>query len=407
MKKYSEQIAMCDNSEVFREFLKITKAYDNGLEDYDDKVKPDNNYKSKSEVKDIEELYGKGVPNEDETGNELIEKAHKDTVEMINSYLNGAGTVKNDAQNHKITVDVASKTPSMSNIHTKNVCAINDLTKELVIVAQEMDIRGESDLAAFADDMLERISETSDDVKKKLTVKQAQRYSRSGWGTAAKWILGLLGAGVLAYNVTKRVDNSKVYPIRIACRSLIKSIIDYKASHKDMLESEEMNSLDSVIKIITDYENQYYTRSDNFKLLYEQIIDTVSGSQNDNEVNLDELYKKLIELNGEVDMLSVKMQRPLQNALSNLQNVQQDMEQDGGKISGARTSWDAFRENSGIISDTLFGSDEQILIDNFNKLVSSIDADKLKRSKRITGLKNMIDTYKNKSTSTSQNNTDM
>jgi len=401
MKNYSEQLAMCDNSEVFHEFLKTIKAYDNGLENYDDKQVDLGKNPDKKQCKEIEDKYEITLDDE-EDGNDLIEKANPDNFEVIDSYLSGAGTYKNNAQNHKITIDNVTKKPTMSNIHSKKVAAINNLTNELVVIAEEMDVRGHSDLVSFADDMIVRISETADAVKKNLTAIEKTAWSPRSLRTTsdntvlvAKWILGLLGAGVLIHSITKRIDNNKAYPIRVACSSFINSIRKYQEKNRETLDAQNNMALGSVVETISTFQSKYYEYADNFSLLYGKIMETISNPDTDtNNSNVDDLYKQLMDLNTQTDQLSVKMQRPLQNALSNIQNVQEDMENNGGNINGERNYWDATRENGEIIYEALFGTDEQLLADNFNKLITSIDADKNRRSKKLDALKNMISTYK-------------
>ena len=78
-RKYNEELAMFDNSEVFHEFIKI--AYDSGLSSYEEVDV--GKEKDSEKAKLIESLYSdEATEDQDKDGDELTETAHKDKVEI-------------------------------------------------------------------------------------------------------------------------------------------------------------------------------------------------------------------------------------------------------------------------------------------------------------------------------------
>lgn len=111
-----------DESEVMAEFLKIAKE---------------------EKLYDVE-------PSEDKTGKELVEKAHpeKETVEVTKTYNVDTGVVENENQQQEVDIDVALKMPD-NHVSRKTMAELN-LQDELTLIADEMKVRGEKDLEAFA-----------------------------------------------------------------------------------------------------------------------------------------------------------------------------------------------------------------------------------------------------------------
>ena len=89
---------------------------------------------------------------EDKTGKELIERAHPETAHILDSYRTDADIVENEVEQQEEDILAAERMPN-GTVHRKTTEAEN-LINELVIIADEMDARGEEEVAKFADFLL-------------------------------------------------------------------------------------------------------------------------------------------------------------------------------------------------------------------------------------------------------------
>lgn len=95
---------------------------------------------------------------EDKTGTELIEKAHPESGETIESYNTNGGVVENDARAQEIGIEVATRTPNAT-VHRRKI-ATDELLNELKIIAEEMSIREQNDIVRYSEAL-------SSEIKKK------------------------------------------------------------------------------------------------------------------------------------------------------------------------------------------------------------------------------------------------
>jgi hypothetical protein len=136
MIKYSS-FDLTGDSEVFAELLKLAAS---------DKDK----YTS--------DVYNMDT-GEDKTGKELIERAHPETMRVLDSYIVDGGVCENQTEQQEISIQIANKMPD--NKVSRKTMATTKLLDELIIIAEEMDVRGESDLAIFADNISNNLCKTA------------------------------------------------------------------------------------------------------------------------------------------------------------------------------------------------------------------------------------------------------
>lgn len=183
--KYSSLNLNTDN-EVFDEFIKIAEnKIFKVVQEGDD-----------SNVKDMKSLYD--VSKEDKTGKELIEKAHPEKGETIESYLTDGGLVENQNQQQEIDIAIALKNPN-TKVYKKTMAA-KELADELIIIAEEMDVRGNEDLAAYADGILYRLDKTvlagvGEIAEEALTGVAAKQIAKAVAPKAVAGVAGVAGAG--------------------------------------------------------------------------------------------------------------------------------------------------------------------------------------------------------------------
>jgi len=96
-----------------------------------------------------EKLY-EITPQEDETGKDLIERAHpeKESVYVTETYMTDTNLVENSTQQQETDIDIAMRMPD--NRVSRKVMAEINLQEELELIADEMKVRGENDLSIFA-----------------------------------------------------------------------------------------------------------------------------------------------------------------------------------------------------------------------------------------------------------------
>jgi hypothetical protein len=395
-RKYNEELAALDNSEVFHEFLKVI-AYDSGLSNYDEDKINVGGLESKETAKDISDLYSnKATEDQDENGSDLIEAAHdkEDSFEVVDTYLDDAGEYKDAKKTHKITLDVAQKEPRLYNTFHKNISAIQDLMNELIVIADEMDIRKHDDIVSFADEILDGINNTGEAVKEKITKQARTGYGKpTSWPKAILYIALIVAGGALLYSNLGRFGSMKTYSIKVACESFTNGVKRYISKNQSELDAESIAILNKITSIVNKFQNDYYNMHSIYKTIYNKIITLTSDEGND--VNqIEKTYEDLVAINTKMDHLSASMNQPLQNAMSNLTMIKEEVESTS-KVEGERTKFDPVWENLTSLYQSAYGTEADfVLIENFKKLIASIDSNKAARSKKLNSLKVMVDNYK-------------
>ncbi len=365
-RKYNEELAMFDNSEVFHEFIKI--AYDSGLSSYEE---PDiGKEKDNEKAKLIEGLYSdEATEDQDKDGDELVEKAHKDKVEVLNSYLEDAGEYKNSVKTHKITENVATKGPEVNNIWHKNVTAIKNLMDELIVIAEEMEVRKQDDIVSFADNILERIDYTGD------MVKEAAVPSKIPWKGILQFLAVVGAVGGAAYWGFSHADSGKVYSVNSACKIFIDGLKSYLSGKN--IDKTVMMTLESIGRTVEQFRQKYYTLNGE----YQSLISTIRNSEDKAEAK--ENLQKAKEKNKQIDALVEKALEILRNKAMELEGVKEEMKNKESEAT-SRTSSDIVWENVTGYYDAVTVTDEDLLVKNFTTLIASIEADKTNRTNNIS-----------------------
>jgi hypothetical protein len=355
--KYSS-LNLDTNNEVFEELLRVG-------EDKIFKVVPEGN---KRNVKDMKDLYDVSV--EDQTGKELLEKAHPEKGETIESYLTDGGLVENLTKQQETDMTIALKNPS-GRVYKKTMAA-KELADELVIIAEEMDIRGQTQLASYADDILFRLEKKSELQKEAVpvlvplliavpSILAAIFTTSHAMDPVDFGVDGNIKSLVLAINTfkTNNPAGAKMFEYTLTdlnniCGGLLKTREQYK---------KLISQLDSSLKNIAPLPS----RKDEIKA---ENISTLAESPD---------TKKIVEqINKYNDMYNSHMQKiiealtTMQAALvENFKNVENMTQTDTGE----RGFWSDLWGNTVKLYDKSGKSDSQNLLDSLFALIKSLNAE--------------------------------
>lgn len=160
---------------VFEELIKITAA------------------KEEKEKKDyLESLYDVDT-GRDKTGKELLlERAHKESGKIIDSYREPGGIVENEQTQQDEDIKAAIRQPDAASVSRKSTDGFSAskkaeaaLINELMIIAEEMKVRRQEDLEKYSNDLI-------DTIKKKSSVKKEAIGPLAIAGIAAAVILPIV-----------------------------------------------------------------------------------------------------------------------------------------------------------------------------------------------------------------------
>ena len=219
-------------SEVYKEFLRI---YGSEEEKQDEKPKatPSNDLaKAKKESENLFDIETKT----NESNKFILEQAHPETVEVAESYHQNGGVVEDLIKVQEIAVDIANRMPN-GRISNKAI-ASKELIDELIVVAEEMDIRGHNDIAIFADNTAQKIHKKA-----------------FAWGVvgivAATLIPTLVGA---YYGIAHLADPINMN-IRQNIDSLQLAVNEYKESKSQLLTNSTLaDQLDNLIVLLNKFD---------------------------------------------------------------------------------------------------------------------------------------------------------
>lgn len=132
----SNTVAYPKQSEVLKELLRINAEKKQNIQnDYDNVLKEVDEY---------------------QTLEEMSQSAHPKKFNILDSYFEEGGVVEDSFEMQEKAIDNVNKVTNVL-VYKKAEC-FESLTKELFAIAEEMDIRQENDLAAFADTLIERVT---------------------------------------------------------------------------------------------------------------------------------------------------------------------------------------------------------------------------------------------------------
>ncbi len=109
------------------------------------------------DISTIEALYGL-KPKDIEYEYNIIEQAHPHPVVVAPSYDKLNGLVENGNERQSIIVDIVLKNPTSFGGHNQHKYAKQELLKQLVRIANDMDNKNQEDLRVLADNCLDKMS---------------------------------------------------------------------------------------------------------------------------------------------------------------------------------------------------------------------------------------------------------
>lgn len=243
MPRRNDSSEVFDNYNALAEETGLLKESYNTLEQYKNDV--DARVGSDS-ISDIEALYGikpEMIPGMEYEEN-LVEIAHPNAVVIAPSYDKINGLVENINERHNIMVNITQKVPV--GVHTNPKYAQQELTMELIRLANEMDAKNQDKLYKLADECLTEISNYK--FKKKAVAPIAGVGLLGlipGWGWAAAIVLG----GIYLYSHTNDMDEGPLPN----CDRAIEALTDLKTNSwwESDVDAEVQKECDKLIKYIS------------------------------------------------------------------------------------------------------------------------------------------------------------
>jgi len=332
-RKRNEEIAAFDNSEVMANFVKI--AYDSGIISMD---------KDETELTPLEP-YDKDTitekynvhPGPDKDGRDLIDQAHPDTAKIIDSYLEGGGIVENEQQAQDIDISVADKKPYYNDIHHKNIsAATKDLMYQLVLVADEMDIREQNDIAKFADTMIAGINKSAGVVKKKLNKKAGSSSIFKNLGFL-KWLAAAAGIGIATTIAGREIESGEAASVESAVDKFIKNLIVIKqGKEKNGTLELNANELGTLISKLEKAKSKYLLARDAFIDKSKEFADLVDVENKKDQIegalsDVKEMYEFLVKSLHEIKNTYTRgifTKESIKNTLEAMSKVQPEENED-------------------------------------------------------------------------------
>jgi hypothetical protein len=195
----------------------------------------------------------------DESGEDLINEAHPEPVEVAESYRENGGVVENENEQQEEDIDASTRMPN-GQTSQKSTNAAGELIDQLIIVADHMDCLGESDIAIFADNISHKID------------KEAAWYIPA----LAIGIPLIIGAWFLtSYSNKSDIKNTgveaNIQEVDNRITNYSKAILE-QVSGEHMAQSVERlqdlkNTIDSVKKTRDSYMSSIATLSENLRAL--------------------------------------------------------------------------------------------------------------------------------------------
>lgn len=200
---FEEYARIADEQGLISDPVERVKTAKSKTEEYFDEFSTRPSYKPR-EFSSSELLYGV-----DPNGKQkhIMEQAHPEPVVLSPAYDKINGLVENNIERQNIIVNQLLE-PNDGNINYKKL-AEQDLVYELIRIANHLDIKGEEQLRALADDCIEKLAIDKeaglwDDAKSWVKEKLGPQYSNIvsdvegvGTGVAAGTGIGALVGGVL------------------------------------------------------------------------------------------------------------------------------------------------------------------------------------------------------------------
>ena len=352
-RKRNEEIAAFDNSEVMANFVKI--AYDSGIIEMEEKGGDIDVKGLETADKDVLDEKYNVHPGPDKDGRDLVGRAHPDKVNILDSYLNGGGVVENEQEAQDIDIQVANKKPYFNDRHHREIAvASQELVDQLVLIADEMDIREEHNIAKFADNMIIGINKSSELVKKKL-IKQAGVGKFLSNPKVLRWIAGIAGIGLAATYLGKEVESGEVVSVEDAVDAFINNLKAFK-NEKAQIQSIQLDvgKIDTLIAQLENTKQDYILVRSMFIEKYQELTQFIQiGDPQEVVLNhfaeMKELYGEIVKALHNVKNTYTKgilSQKGIENILARMSQYE--------KSDKTSSSWDNLFNNTKRIMEMLY-----------------------------------------------------
>jgi len=171
----------------------------------------------KPKVMSTTEIFYGVQPNGEEK--HIMEQAHSEPVIIAPSYDKINGLVENNIERQKIIINQVLR-PNDGNVNHRKLAAKahQELVFELVRIANDLDIRGEDELRALADNCIEKMCDVDvqlkseagfwDDVKSFFSEDAGDLAIAGGTGAAAGGVAGAIIGGILGAVATAPVGEA-------------------------------------------------------------------------------------------------------------------------------------------------------------------------------------------------------
>lgn len=354
-------------SEVFQEFIRIY-----GSDDEKTGQATPSNDPTKAK-KESEDLYGLETKT-NESNKPIQEQAYLDKAEVATSYHTNGGVVETPARAQEIDIGIAERNPN-GRISNKAI-ASKDLIDELIVVAEEMDIRGHHDIAIFADKTAEKV------------VKKATPLAIAGI-VAGVLIPTLVGA---YYGIAHMSDPINMN-IQQNIDSLQLAIAEYKKEKSQLIMNSTLSDqLDNLVALLTKFDAyrtkflQYSAslanhipkpkgKGDIKNLTIETAKSLQSATSDSDSVKTAKIIKALNDMNENYAAYSRKIIAELSSRKNGLAAQFKSMEGLSNDESPGRSNWEKFKNVwNNMIGGTQQGSEKQIL-ESITDVIKFINTD--------------------------------
>lgn len=258
----SNYVTYPKESEVLEELLKLAAEKSEKA--------PKQNKSEYDVIKEVDEYV---------TLEEMSQKAHPSNFNILDSMIDNGGVVEDSFEMQEKAIDIINDAPTNIIVY-KKADTLQSISKELVAIAEEMEVRDQPDLAIFADSIFERI------VKKNEIKKEAL-------GPLAMVGIGVAAAGALLGGYYL-IQNQKInYGLEGNITALINKINEYLTEkltpvYKEVGSSVVNNVMEILYGLIDKLNklNKNIERYNNISQKY--IADIQSITRNSPQIIIDE-----------------------------------------------------------------------------------------------------------------------
>lgn len=264
-------------SEVFEEFVKI--AQEKNSADSDRKKLENTRRHSSEEVKKLEELYNIKPEQLDGNYDNMVDRAHPETIVLSPAYDKPNGIIENLNERHSLIKEVIQKAPRGQHTN-RRVHAHNELSLNLIRLGNDLDSSNKQELADLADACLN------------------QMITKKAWLAIIPWILGGLTATLTLEKQLPNVNKG----LTTNTKALLSELNDLTSSNSNFgigtkYKREFIEIIKKIQAEIISFSKKYASEFEKFnffqiqdakQLLDEQ--DKLAETASSNKESLDDLF---------------------------------------------------------------------------------------------------------------------